>query len=258
MRRSVAPSDIAATFRLLREVRLTNPDVLHAHGAKGGAYARVIGTLLRASGIRVARIYTPHGGSLHYDGRTASGRLYFAAERGLALVTDALVFVSQYEADAYAAKVGAPRCPVAIARNGLRPEEFDLAMPSPDARDFLFIGALRDLKGPDVFIKALALLRDTHGRSPTALVVGDARLLHLRDGEVPVGPSARAGVDEVERQLPGDEAALAAAMLAATEDPGAARLAAEELRRQIRGSFGVDTMAATATAAYRSALAPAG
>ena len=69
MRRQIAPSDIAATFRTMRQVRALDPDILHAHGAKGGVYARVIGTLLRASGVRVARIYSPHGGSLHYDVR---------------------------------------------------------------------------------------------------------------------------------------------------------------------------------------------
>jgi glycosyltransferase involved in cell wall biosynthesis len=156
MRRNIAPSDIAATFRMMREVRSLHPDVLHAHGAKGGAYARVIGTLLRASGSRVARIYSPHGGSLHYDPRSRSGRVFFAAERLLGRATDAFVFVSQYEADAYAEKVGRPRKPVAIVRNGLRPEEFEPVSPSPDARDFLFIGELRDLKGTDVFIEAVA------------------------------------------------------------------------------------------------------
>jgi len=156
MRRNIAPSDIAATFRLMREVRSLHPDVLHAHGAKGGAYARIIGTLLRASGSRVARIYSPHGGSLHYDPRSRSGRVFFAAERVLGRATDAFVFVSQYEADAYAAKVGRPRKAVAIVRNGLRPEEFEAVAPMPDARDFLFIGELRDLKGTDVFIEAVA------------------------------------------------------------------------------------------------------
>jgi glycosyltransferase involved in cell wall biosynthesis len=156
MRRNIAPSDIAATFRLMREVRSLNPDMLHAHGAKGGAYARAIGTLLRVSGSRVARIYSPHGGSLHYDPRSRSGRVFFAAERMLGRVTDAFVFVSQYEADAYAAKVGAPKRPVAIVRNGLRPEEFDPVVPEANARDFLFIGELRVLKGTDVFIEAIA------------------------------------------------------------------------------------------------------
>src|ERR671928_61140 len=70
----------------------------HVHGAKGGAYARIIGTLLRASGSRVARIYSPHGGSLHYDARSLAGRVYFTAERALARMTDAFIFVSAFEA----------------------------------------------------------------------------------------------------------------------------------------------------------------
>jgi glycosyltransferase involved in cell wall biosynthesis len=173
MRRQIAPSDLAATLRMMREVRSLDPDILHGHGAKGGAYARVIGTLLRASGTRVARIYSPHGGSLHYDPAKLSGRVYFAAERVFEWMTDAFIFVSQFEADAYAAKVGKPFRPAAVIRNGLRPEEFVAIAPAADARDFLFIGTLRDLKGPDVFIEALASLRDQNGRAPTAWIVGD-------------------------------------------------------------------------------------
>lgn len=172
MRRQVAPSDIAATFRLMRQVRALDPDVLHAHGAKGGAYARTIGTLLRASGSRVARIYSPHGGSLHYDPASLAGRVYFAAERALGRMTDAFIFVSQYEADTYARKVGRPKKPFAVVRNGLRPQEFEPVAPAADARDFLFIGELRDLKGPDVFLAALARIRDAGGAPPTAVIVG--------------------------------------------------------------------------------------
>ncbi|MEQ9692047.1 MAG: glycosyltransferase family 4 protein [Bauldia litoralis] len=173
MRRQITPSDISATYRALREVRKLNPDILHAHGAKGGVYARVIGTLLRASGIRVARIYSPHGGSLHYDRGSWNGRAYLTAERVLQRMTDAFIFVSQFEADAYAAKVGAPDRPAAVVRNGLRPEEFIPVPPAPDAVDFLFIGALRDLKGPDLFIEALAAFDGAGGRLPRALIVGD-------------------------------------------------------------------------------------
>jgi glycosyltransferase involved in cell wall biosynthesis len=172
MRREIAPSDIAAAWRMMREVRSLNPDILHAHGAKGGAYARMIGTLLRASGSRVARIYTPHGGSLHYAAGSLKGRVYFTAEHVLGWMTDAYVFVSRYEADAFAAKVGATKKPVTIAVNGLQPEEFEPVATAPDARDFLFIGTMRDLKGPDVFIEALAALADRTGTAPTAVMVG--------------------------------------------------------------------------------------
>ena len=172
MRRQVAPSDIAATWRLMREVRSLDPDVLHAHGAKGGAYGRIIGTLLRAFGLRVARIYSPHGGSLHYDAASMSGRVYFVAERFFERMTDALIFVSRFEQDAYTQKVGKPFRPAVIVRNGLRPAEFDPVVPLPDARDFLFIGEIRDLKGPDVFIEALGRLGPARGRAPTAWIVG--------------------------------------------------------------------------------------
>ena len=125
MRRQLAPSDLAAAWRIAGKVRPLAPDILHGHGAKGGAYARTIGTLLRATGHRVARIYTPHGGSLHYDPKSAAGRVYFLAERALGRMTDGFIFVSQFEADTYAAKVGRPRAPASVIPNGLRPEEFE-------------------------------------------------------------------------------------------------------------------------------------
>ena len=59
MRRAVGMSDVSAIRQLRSIVANTTPDVVHGHGAKGGAYARLAG----AAGICV---YTPHGGSLHY------------------------------------------------------------------------------------------------------------------------------------------------------------------------------------------------
>jgi glycosyltransferase involved in cell wall biosynthesis len=173
MEREVSLRDAAATARAFGEIRALRPDVLHAHGAKGGAYARVIGTLLRLTGRRAARLYTPHGGSMHFDPKSRQGRVYFTMERLLGRMTDAFIFVSQYEADAYAAKVGKPRAPVTIALNGLRPAEFEPVATDPDARDFLHIGMMRALKGQEDFIRALAIVRDRTGCTPTAWMVGD-------------------------------------------------------------------------------------
>lgn len=172
MRRSIAPGDLATALRVLRQLKALRPDIVHGHGAKGGAYARLIGSALRLAGQRPLRVYTPHGGSLHYDAATARGRLFFAAERRLERMSDLLIFVSRYEYETYCRKVGEPRRPVAVALNGLAPGEFTPVEPAADARDLLFIGMLRDLKGPDVFIAALALLRERTGVAPTAHVVG--------------------------------------------------------------------------------------
>ncbi|WEK49123.1 MAG: glycosyltransferase family 4 protein [Candidatus Kaistia colombiensis] len=173
MQRQVSPSDLFAFLRLFRRIKALNPDILHTHGAKGGVYGRGIGTLLRVFGSSVARIYCPHGGSLHYDAETRSGRLFFRIEHLLEKMTDALVFVSDYEARAYSKKVGTPRKPWRIVPNGIREEEFDPIETVPGAADFLYIGMMRDLKGTDVFIDALARLRDRRGVAPTAEIVGD-------------------------------------------------------------------------------------
>lgn len=169
--RQIAPSDVTALARVHRRLAPLAPDVVHSHGAKGGVFGRITGAWLNRA-KPVARIYAPHGGSLHFDARTAEGRVYFAIERGLEAVTDVLVHVSEYERQAYVEKVGAPRCRAVVVRNGLTPPEFDAVAPAPDASDFLYLGMLRDLKGPDVFIEALAELA-RGGATATGTIVGD-------------------------------------------------------------------------------------
>ena len=172
MRRSISLSDISAIWRVLRELHRMKPDILHGHGAKGGAYARLIGTALRARGTPVRRFYSPHGGSLHFAADSLAGRVFFALERLMERMTDGLVFVSHYEEAQYRSKIQAPETSWKVIHNGLRADEFEPVTPARDAADFLFIGELRHLKGPDVFLNALAMIREQTGTCPSAHVVG--------------------------------------------------------------------------------------
>ncbi|TJV05094.1 MAG: glycosyltransferase family 4 protein [Mesorhizobium sp.] len=173
MQRHVGLGDLASARRTYRIIKELQPNVLHGHGAKGGAYARLFGSLLRVSRSRVARLYSPHGGSLHYDESTLTGKLFFALERIMARFTDCLLFVSDYERLTYRRKVGEPPIPNTLAYNGLRATEFEPVVPSADAADLLYIGMMRDLKGPDIFIDALALAGPRLGRALSAVMVGD-------------------------------------------------------------------------------------
>ncbi|WP_027170469.1 glycosyltransferase [Mesorhizobium sp. WSM3224] len=173
MQRHVGPGDIASAWRTYRIIQELRPDVLHGHGAKGGAYARLFGSLLRVSRFRVARLYSPHGGSLHYDETTVTGKLFFGLERFMARFTDCLLFVSDYERNTYRRKVGEPPIPNALVYNGLRAAEFEPVVTAANAADFLYIGMMRDLKGPDIFIDALALAGNELGRPLSAVMVGD-------------------------------------------------------------------------------------
>ncbi len=172
MQRHIGLGDIASAWRTYRIIKELQPDVLHGHGAKGGAYVRLFGSLLRVSRSRVARLYSPHGGSLHYDERTAAGKTFFAIERLMGRFTDHLLFVSNYERRAYRKKVGEPRVANSLVYNGLRASEFDPVLANPDAADLLYIGMMRDLKGPDIFIDAMALAEKKLGRDLRAVMVG--------------------------------------------------------------------------------------
>lgn len=173
MQRHIGPGDVASAWRTYNHIKELQPDVLHGHGAKGGVYARLFGSLLRASRYRVARLYSPHGGSLHYDEDTLVGKVFFTLERLMGRATDHLLFVSDYERQTYFRKVGKPRSPSSLVYNGLKPDEFLPVAQARDAADFLYIGMMRDLKGPDIFIDAIAAAQAATGRTIRAVMVGD-------------------------------------------------------------------------------------
>lgn len=173
MQRHVGAGDIAAAYRTYRLIKGLQPDILHGHGAKGGVYSRLFGSLLRVSRSRVARLYSPHGGSLHYDSDTATGKAIFLAERTMDRFTDHIFFVSGYEERVFRQKIGDPKAPSSLVYNGLAEQEFEPVTPEPAAADFLYIGMMRDLKGPDIFIDALRLAEKAVGRTLSAVMVGD-------------------------------------------------------------------------------------
>jgi glycosyltransferase involved in cell wall biosynthesis len=165
MSRHAGISDVTAIAAVARFASDRNADVVHGHGAKGGAYAR----LLRPT--RALRVYTPHGGSLHYDWHSPAGLFYLTAERLLLRRSDLVLFESAYARDTFVIKVGAP--PMArVVHNGVTPAEFAPVAPNADATDVVFVGELRALKGIDMLIDALALAA-REGRRVTATVVGE-------------------------------------------------------------------------------------
>ena len=173
IQRNIGPGDIATAWRTYKLIKELQPDVLHGHGAKGGALARMFGSLLRVSRYRVARLYSPHGGVLHYDPASTKGRVLFAMERTLDRFTDHQLFVSDHERRAFFAKIGIPRAASSLVYNGLNDAEFVPVEDAEDAADLIYVGMMRDLKGPDIFIDALVAASKSLGRELTGVMVGD-------------------------------------------------------------------------------------
>ncbi|MDE2017863.1 MAG: glycosyltransferase family 4 protein [Hyphomicrobiales bacterium] len=150
-------TDVAAVAALRRFLAEAKPDVVHGHGAKGGAYARIAPG--RRDAGRPVVAYTPHGGSFHYAPGGAAHRAFMAAERALARRTDLFVFECAYMERRAREKIGGLPGLVRVAPNGVSPAEFEPVAQDPDADDFLYVGELRAAKGVDLLLEALAALR---------------------------------------------------------------------------------------------------
>jgi len=173
MDRSISPRDALATLKIISHLRKVKPDVVHSHSAKGGVYGR-IGARMASIGSKKAKtLYCPHGGAMHYDKNTLKGKIFFNAERILEHFTDTLVFVSDYERNAYHEKVGKPRCNEEIVYNGLTEAEFLPVELADKPADFLYIGMMRDLKGPDLFLSALKEAQEKSKEKLSAFFIGD-------------------------------------------------------------------------------------
>ena len=166
MPRQVGFRDIACVSQVNKLIADAKPDVVHGHGAKGGAYAR-----LSHANLDAIRVYTPNGGSLHKP-NTLAGLIYHSLERILAPRTELFLFESEFAHNTFLKSVGRPGCLAAVVCNGVSAAEFEPIEHLSDATDIIFIGELRMLKGIDVLIDAVADLHAA-GRPVTASLVGD-------------------------------------------------------------------------------------
>jgi len=179
MSRQIGPSDVNAAANVTRRAADVGAHVIHGHGAKGGAYAR-LGVTPSPTERKTIRVYTPHGGSLHFHWGSPTGLVYLNAERALMSRTELFLFESAYGRDVFKAKIsdkiGEPPNLVRVVHNGVTDDEFQPIVVSQGASDLLFIGELRLLKGVDVLIAAIKQLaqegRSIEGRKVTATIVG--------------------------------------------------------------------------------------
>jgi glycosyltransferase involved in cell wall biosynthesis len=165
--RELGPSDLGALRVVSHRVASAAPDVLHGHGAKGAALAR-----LTANARHAIRVYTPHGGSLVYRPGTLRGGFYRGLEWLLKWRTDLFLFESSYIADLFRTEIGRPHALVRVVRNGVSDAEFAPIAPRPDATDIVCVGELRPVKAIDQLIAALAILKAA-GRRVSATIAGD-------------------------------------------------------------------------------------
>jgi glycosyltransferase involved in cell wall biosynthesis len=171
MARNPGPGDIGAVLAFRRTLKAERPDIVHAHGSKGGLYGRL--PALLSPKRHYATLYTPHGGSFHFTSGRLGHRAFMAVERLLEPATDMFTFESRFILDRFVEQMGRmPRSDHRIVLNGLTEAEFEPVDSGGASFDLLFLGEILAAKGIDTLIDALALLRSRDGLTPSLLLVG--------------------------------------------------------------------------------------
>jgi glycosyltransferase involved in cell wall biosynthesis len=172
------PTDILVWAHFMRLIRRLKPNVLHGHGAKAGAFIR-----LKPRSKETIRVYTPHGGSLHYPLNTLKGILYSRLERALMNATDLFLFESAFARDTYQRTIGVPAGLVRCVFNGVTADEFDPVARADDATDVVYVGEFRRIKGADLLIDAVARLH-ADGKPVTLTLAGDGEEMQALRAQV--------------------------------------------------------------------------
>jgi glycosyltransferase involved in cell wall biosynthesis len=165
--REPSPMDVLVWRRFRQLIAKLKPDVLHGHGAKAGAFIR-----LKSRNSDTIRVYTPHGGSLHYPLNTLKGAVYSRLERKLMDNTDLFLFESAFARDTYQRMIGTPKGLVRRVFNGVTADEFDPVPKADDATDIVYVGEFRHIKGADILVDAVARLH-ADGKPVTLTLAGD-------------------------------------------------------------------------------------
>ncbi len=175
--REVSPLDDSATLiKLLGLIRHYRPQIVHTHTAKAGAVGRLAA---RLAGVPVV-VHTFHGHTFHGYWGALGSRLVVTAERGLALLADRLVAVSERVREDLIRYRIAPSGKIVVIPLGLDLARFAapprrMGNPPGPEPTIGIVGRLVPVKNQALFI-ALARQMIGEGFAGRFLIVGDGEL----------------------------------------------------------------------------------
>ena len=169
IRREPHPTDVAG----LGAIHAPDPPAEARRAARPRRQGRRLRPHDAARPTRPIRVYTPHGGSLHYPLDTLQGRRSTPAraradEPHRPVPVRKRVRPRHLSAHRSARPKGLVRC----VFNGVTADEFDPVVTADDATDVVYVGEFRHIKGADILIDAVARLR-ADGKPVTLTLAGD-------------------------------------------------------------------------------------
>ena len=176
--------DTKAVFEVRKAIKLYKPDVVYCHSSKGGAIGRIADL-----GIKNKMIYNAHGWSFNMK-NTSKKKLfvYEMIEKFLALFTDKIVCISEYEKKSASEHKICKTDKLVVINNGIDLDEYKNLRPKSRAELGVpenalvvgMIGRLTAQKAPDVFLKMAKLVKETIPEAFFVMVGDDIGDGHFR------------------------------------------------------------------------------
>lgn len=169
-------NDLKSILAVRKQIKKYKPDVVYCHSSKAGAIGRMADI-----GLDNKVIYNAHGWSFNMKGASKKKLLiYEVVEKLLALMTDTIICISEYEKKSALNHNICKAEKVVVINNGIDFDEYkdlkpksrkELGIPE-DAFVVGMIGRITPQKAPDVFIKMAAEVKKA---IPNAffVIVGD-------------------------------------------------------------------------------------
>lgn len=151
--------DVQAIIKVRKFIKKYNPDIVYCHSSKAGAIGRIANI-----GLKNKTIYNPHGWSFNMECGIAKKRIYIAIEKILAMFTDKIIAISQYERKSAIINGICSKNKIRVIYNGIDIKKYeecvmenkniksDLNIPD-NAYVIGCVGRLSKQKSPDVFVQ---------------------------------------------------------------------------------------------------------
>lgn len=176
MHNVISAADIKAILQVRKAIEHYKPDIIYCHSSKAGAIGRIADI-----GIKNRLIYNAHGWSFNIRGESRKKiKFYEMVERILAVLTDVIVCISEYEKRSAIEHKICKEDKLIVINNGIDFDEYNRLHPKSrlelnipeNAFVVGMIGRLTKQKAPDIFVKMAVEVKK---EIPTAffIMVGD-------------------------------------------------------------------------------------
>lgn len=154
--------DIKAIQEVRKRFRLLRPDIVAVHSSKAGTVGRIA-----AKSMHIPSVFTAHGWSFTEGVSPKKQQLYRLIEKFLAKQTDAIIAVSNYDANlAQEARIN-PKYGLHVVHNGIEKRTRSSTIRN---KNIVMVARFQAPKRQDLLLQAFALLED---KEVTLTFIGD-------------------------------------------------------------------------------------